>query len=99
MSRGQGSDRNVGAALAQFEARVVASGTTTKRTRCSMRLRSPVIVVALDDDLFVRFGADKSEWARTDGMAADLVAAAVGNDSDRAIRKDSTSRVANGSLR
>src|SRR5271155_3394812 len=82
----QRSDRDVGTALAQFECACIDVWSNRESHPFQPRLFAPVRVVALDDDFLIRLGANKTERPRADGMLADLVSTAVGDDSDRAIR-------------
>src|SRR5579862_9463429 len=50
-----------------------------------MRFLAPVFVVKRKHNLFVRLGADETEGARANGLAADLVAAAVGHNAHGAV--------------
>ena len=71
--------------LRNSSARVVVSGTTIKRTFGEMRFFAPVVVIAREHNFFVLLRADETERPRADGLAADLVAAAVGNDAHGAV--------------
>ncbi len=46
---------------------------------------APVVVIAGEHNIFVLLRADETERPRADGLAADLVAAAVGNDAHGAV--------------
>ena len=77
----QGIDRDIGAALASIQTRVVVSGTTIKRTRRKLRLPAPVIIVACDHATSLVLLRTNDGMVRPDRMAADLIAAAIGHDS------------------
>src|SRR5260370_9806227 len=66
-------DRGIGAALAQFQRPRRRVGHDSETYPGQARLRPPVIVVALDDDLFILLGTDKREWPRSNELARDLV--------------------------
>ena len=73
--------------LRNSRARVVVSGTTIKRTLGRCGFVAPVVVVAGEHNFFVLLRADETKRPRADGLAADLVAAAVGHDADGAVGK------------
>ena len=84
---GESVDRDIGAALAKFERARGGVGHDDEADIRETRFLTPVFVVALEDDIFVRLRADEAEGTGADGVAAHLVAAAVGHDADGAVGK------------
>ena len=74
--------------LRNSSARVVASGTTVKRTLARRVLCTPVIVVALDYDFFILLGADKLERSRAPSDFRVISSSnSVGHDANRPLRE------------
>ena len=82
---GQGVDGDVGAAFAQFQSARGGVGHDNKTDFGEMCFLSPVVVIAGEHNIFVLLRADETERAGADGLAADLVAAAIGHDAHGAV--------------
>src|SRR5260370_7251044 len=80
-------DRGIGAALAQFQRPRRRVGHDSETYPGQARLRPPVIVVALDDDLFILLVTDKREWPRSNGLPRDLVERPIGHNPTRSLRQ------------
>ncbi len=82
---GQRIDRDVGALLAQLQRTRSRIGNYFELHPLDLGRRSPVIWIALDHDLFVLLRANEAERPGADGMAIEILAAAVRHDADRAV--------------
>ena len=71
--------------LRSSSARVVASGTTLKRTLASLRGLAPVLIVALDQHLAIRRLGDEAERPGADRMPRQFFARAGGHNADRSV--------------
>lgn len=71
---------NIGTALTKFECAGGGVGHDGETDARHVRLFTPVIVVAFDDNLLIRFGADEAKRAGPDRMLSHFIQRPVGND-------------------
>ena len=78
---------HVSTALAQLERACRRVGNDLELYSLQLGRHSPIVRVALDNDLFVLLRADKTKRAGADGIAIEIFSAAVGHDANRAVGK------------
>src|ERR1041385_5417525 len=81
--RWEGVDLKIGAALAQLERACGRIWDHLESHPIELRSLTPKGIIALDHHFSIEFGRDKAKWPRADGLAGDLLAAAVRNNSHR----------------
>ena len=78
-------DGDVGALLAQLERARGGVGNHFELHALQLGRRGPIVGIALDHDFFVHLRAHKAKRARADGIAIEVLAAAIRHDADGAI--------------
>src|SRR5271165_6567984 len=81
----EGVDRNVAAALAQFERLSSFVRNDGQANASQLHLLAPVLVVAFDDDFSIGLRTAKLKWPGADGMLGHFVATAERHNADCSI--------------